>query len=420
MICGRFTSRIARFLINQCGALAVSFAIAAPALMIVAGMATDYAFMVRFRTELQAVADAAAIAGAREMTLAQSDPDEVDAVVESYVAVNAKNRRGGPVTTTTQVNSKDSSVEVSLSQTWTPFMLHLLESGVTPIVVHATARTVGAEKVCVIGLDENAGDTVYLTDKATVTANNCAVYSDSVASNSLEAGSKAFLKSSLTCTAGGYVGAAGSFDPQPVTDCPKISDPLADRTAPSVGSCDFYKLSISSKSVTLSPGVYCGGLHITKSSTVELNSGTYIIKKGALTVDGASTLTGEHVGFYLTQNATFSFTKDSVINLSAPKDGQMAGLLFFEDRSNNPGLNNKITSDNARYLLGTIYLSQGTLMIDSSKTVADQSAYTAIVARSLKLKAGPNLVLNSDYNATDVPVPSGLMDLAGGRIVLSN
>jgi len=415
----RFSQRTTKFLLNQGGALAISFAIVAPALMVVAGMATDYAFMVRYRTELQAVADAAAIAGAREMTLAQSDASQVGAVVESYITVNAKDR-GSPVTTTTQVNAKDATIDVSLSQAWAPFFLHFVEDGVTPIVVNATAKTVGAEKVCVIGLDESAADTVHLTDNANMTANNCAVYSNSVASNALEAGSSAFLKSSLTCTAGGYTGSSGSFDPQPVTDCPRISDPLADRTPPSVGSCDFSKFKVSSKTVTLSPGVYCDGLNITKGSSVMLNPGIYIIKKGALTVDTASSLNGDHVGFYLTQNATFSFTKDSDINLSAPKDAELAGLLFFEDRSNNPGLNNKITSDNARYLIGTIYLSQGTLMIDSSKAVADQSAYTAIVARALKLKSGPNLVLNSNYDSTDVPVPSGLMSLAGGRIVLTN
>lgn len=419
MICGRLTEKITAFLVHRRGALAVSFAIAAPALMIVVGMATDYAFMVRYRTELQAVADAAAIAGAREMTLAQSDASQVDAVVASYIAVNGK-KRGGTITTTTQVNSQDASVNVSLSELWTPFFLHFVDSGVTPIVVNATAKTVGAQKVCVIGLDENASDTVYLTDWAHMTANNCAVYSDSVASNSLEVGSNAMLKSSLTCTAGGYVGAAGSFDPQPVTDCPKISDPLADRAPPTVGSCDFDKLNISNQTVTLNPGVYCNGLDISQASNVTLSPGIYIIKKGALTVDGTSTLNGDHVGFYLTQNATFSFTKQSTINLSAPKDGQLAGLLFFEDRNNNIGLNNKITSDNARYLLGTIYLSQATLMIDSTKPVADQSAYTAIVARSLKLKSGPNLVLNSNYDETDVPVPLGLMSLAGGRIVLTN
>ena len=130
MIGQRLNKIIARFLLNQSGTLAISFAIAAPALMVVAGMATDYAFMVRYRTELQTVADAAAIAGAREMTLAQSNASQVDAVVASYVAVNAK-KRGGPVTTTTQVNSQDAAVDVSLSQAWAPFFLHFVEGGVT-------------------------------------------------------------------------------------------------------------------------------------------------------------------------------------------------------------------------------------------------------------------------------------------------
>ena len=70
-------------------------------------------------------------------------------------------------------------------------------------------------------------------------------------------------------------------------------------------------------------------------------------------------------------------------------------------------------------LIGTVYLSQGYLHVDANKPVADQSAYTAIVVRSLKLKAGPNLVLNSNYDATDVPFPPGLKNLAGSRIALT-
>ena len=52
--------------------------------------------------------------------------------------------------------------------------------------------------------------------------------------------------------------------------------------------------------------------------------------------------------FYLTGEATFKFKKDTVVSLSAPKDGALAGILFFEDRDNNADLVNKITSDDAR------------------------------------------------------------------------
>ena len=58
------------------------------------------------------------------------------------------------------------------------------------------------------------------------------------------------------------------------------------------------------------------------------------------------------------------------------------------------------------------------LLVDANAPVADQSAYTAIKSRKLVLDAGPNLVLNSNYAMTDIPVPSGLKGV-GGRIVLA-
>lgn len=68
----------------------------------------------------------------------------------------------------------------------------------------------------------------------------------------------------------------------------------------------------------------------------------------------------------------------------------------------------RIISDNARTLLGTIYLPLGRLIIDSKKPVADQSAYTVIIARTINLYDGPNLMLNARYGSTDVPVPAGV------------
>ena len=75
-------------------------------------------------------------------------------------------------------------------------------------------------------------------------------------------------------------------------------------------------------------------------------------------------------------------------------------------------------SDNARLLEGTIYLPRGHLYIDADAPIADKSAYTAIIVSRLELFAGPNLVLNADFDATDVPVPEGVGNI-GGKIYLS-
>jgi hypothetical protein len=46
--------------------------------------------------------------------------------------------------------------------------------------------------------------------------------------------------------------------------------------------------------------------------------------------------------------------------------------------------------------------------VDAKNPVADRSAYTIIVAKQVELFDGPNLYLNTDYSASDIPVPSGV------------
>jgi hypothetical protein len=217
-------------------------------------------------------------------------------------------------------------------------------------------------------------------------------------------------------TAGGYVGAMSSFSPTPVEDARKMDDPLADRPAPAVTGCDHVDYAVSKGSVTLTPGSYCGGLTISGKADVTLVSGVYTIKDGPLDVTGKGQISGENVGFYLTgTDATLQFSVGSTVSLTAPKDGVLAGLLFYEDRNSPVGRTHRIGSDNARLLLGTVYLPQGKLTVDANKPVADQSSYTAVIVRTLDLKAGPNLVLNSDYGGTDIPAPAGLSE---GRVSL--
>ncbi len=150
-------------------------------------------------------------------------------------------------------------------------------------------------------------------------------------------------------------------------------------------------------------------------------------------------MTGDYVSFVMLGDGYFfSFEEDTEISLGAPKDGPMAGLLFFEApdpeilgaKSTASGFfatfadlsalskmrRHRIKSNNTRKLLGTLYLPNSVLQTDANAPVADESAYTAIVARQVWLLEGPHLVLNSDYAATDVPVPSSL---AGGDVRLT-
>ena len=55
--------------------------------------------------------------------------------------------------------------------------------------------------------------------------------------------------------------------------------------------------------------------------------------------------------------------------------------------------------------------------MDPNAAVAENSAYTAIIVHKLELNEGPELVMNSDYGATDVPVPAGI--IASAQVVLT-
>ena len=65
-------------------------------------------------------------------------------------------------------------------------------------------------------------------------------------------------------------------------------------------------------------------------------------------------------------------------------------------------------ADRAKVLTGVIYVKRGILTIDSNMPVADQSPFTILVVDRLDLYDGPNLVLNSNYQNSPVPVPPGL------------
>ena len=139
-----------------------------------------------------------------------------------------------------------------------------------------------------------------------------------------------------------------------------------------------------------------------------LSSGLYVIKDGELRVDDGS-LIGAYVSFFFTgENAAIDFRREATIDLSAMRDGEIPGILFFQDRASDEGRDFKIESDDARNLLGTIYLPRGDLFVNAREPVADRSAFTVIVARKIELSEGPVLTLNTGYDDTDIPVPEGV------------
>lgn len=209
-----------------------------------------------------------------------------------------------------------------------------------------------------------------------------------------------------------------------------------------------------SQSVTLESGTYCGGLLITGNAVVTLQPGNYVIKDGPLLVDKKATLIGNGVSLhFIGDEAGMLFNTDTTISLTAPVSGTMAGILLSDAgpvsnpidpasflnawnaslgglykcplasppitltpvplRQTSPTRMYRIISNNTRQMHGTIHLPAGRLVLDGERPVADQSNYTVVVAQQVNLYKGPNLVLNANYDRSNVPVPTGVGPIAG-------
>lgn len=427
-----------RFRADVRGGTLATFAIALVGLSAATGAAVDYAQLQKSRHVLQAAADMAALGASREFRLGNAASTTIEAVARN-LAVGALTGKIADATISPAVDRNAKSVTVAISATVPGYFTKLRGGTANVVTVSATAKISGGSPVCVIGLDQSANPTLFMQKSARLYAPGCAVYSDSKKNNGIQIQDSAKLEAAFVCSSGGVNKvAAGTVTPDPQKDCPVLPDPLGARPAPSVGSsCTYTNLEVRDTVAILNPGVYCGGLKILashgKSATATLNPGIYVIKDGPLMVggnvlirdpknllvalDGDATLTGKDVGFYfVTSNpnaildkvARLTFLQSGHVSLEAPKSGEMAGLLFFEDRNVSREYQHFITSDDTRMLLGTIYLPKGNLLVDSSKPVADKSPYTIVVVNRFFLNEGPTMVMNSNYSSTDVPVPEGV------------
>jgi Flp pilus assembly protein TadG len=403
--------RLRQLLRHEAGAVITIFAFATPAVIGGALVAVDVTSLARHQGQLQNIADTAALSGAKELHLFSDDEEPLEAGVrDRALAILAERGLGGDPIVEVTVDSGQATVTVTVEAT--PSTIVLDEFGYRGRMgATAVAHAFGSARLCVLALD-TAGTAIAASRIGSINAPECAVQSNSGEPNSISLDLLSSIEAMGICSSGGVSGASNSFSPAAETDCPPIEDPLVEHTLPAVGPCNYTDLTIILPR-TINPGHYCGGLTLGPLALVTARPGEYVISGGPLLLGPASSLTGEGVSFrFVDADSTFTFGLGSIVSLSAPTTGPMAGYLFFQDPGIEEGLRFRILTDLATKLLGTIYLPGGTLEIDVVGLVAAQSAYTVIVADKLDVK-GADLVINSDYGATTVPVPSGVGPLAG-------
>ena len=420
------------------GTSAILLALVLPTLAGIAGFAADYSAASNGQQRLQAVVDSTALAIAREMTVTPVDNTRVQALAEQYVAANI------PANTPYKILIAASLAEANLAvkvigqqQVATPFGLLERFSGLSIISASALARVTASsapQKVCMVSLGEAIDGGIFLHNGSFITAPGCLLHSNSTKPEAIIINAGSTLKAGLVCARGGVKNMAGVVDSALVSDCPAMIDPLATKPEPVVSNgCDFNKVVIDKGITTIKPGTYCSGLEITGTAKVTMEPGIYHFNNGHFYIKATSEVRGNGVTLLFNgKKSFFRFEESGLVEISAPVSGPTAGMLIWELKGFVPSGTTQtnttsktknsnehhISSDRARQLTGTIYLKKGLLMIDSKKPIADLSPYTILVVNKLDLYDGPNLVLNSNYSGTAVPVPAGLGPIGATKIRL--
>lgn len=392
------------------GALLLFVALAMFALTALLAIAIDGGIMQQQRRMTQKAADAAALAGGQEIFRNRADLAVASATAEAARNGFTDGMNGAVVT----VNKPPQPPTRAIFQDNNHVQV-IVQSGVSSVFARVFGRnslTVRSSAVggsltsatpCVTTLDPGMQDAIWINSSAHVAATNCnVVVNSSNPSEAMYVANGTSISTNGTGTIGvvGLCNCIGSVSPSVIHVSP-APDPLASVSLPTSATdhCDFGTdghLTTYSATQTIDPGVYCGGIKVTKSTTtLTMNPGLYVMKGGGFMVQSAIiTGTGVSIGNIsglggVTDFQPFDITSNS-FNVTAMTSGPLAGILLYSPRGQGSPTKapqkNRIHSDAAVQTMGgSIYLPDQEMSLESGFSM---NVYGGITVGDLRVANG--------------------------------
>lgn len=365
----------------------------------------ELAGIAQSKARLQGAVDAGALAGAGELSVSTRGDDGIKSTAIALAAneVSAMPDIANP-SFTVDIDRNGGTVSVTARAQFQS-MFSGLVTNKTPLTVTSTAETLSKTPLCVLQIDQAAPIGANVTDRSVIRAPGCLVQSNSGISvvnlARIEAGVVQAVKT-----------ATGAISPAPSVGALPIEDPFVDLdlTSPNCVNALENVVHSGNAMISLPAGVHCENYKVTGNATLILEPGEHYFK-GQLEFNGNSKLRGDDVVLIFDPDRAFSFDQKADIELTARKSGPLAGFLIATGRNNTKRFT--ISSSKVRELLGTIYIPGSELYVSSSGNVAQDSAWSVIVAKSITLANNPVLVINKNYAGSNVPVPEGVGPSSG-------
>lgn len=320
------------------------------------GFATDVGMFLHAKRNLQIAADAAAIAGAKEIRVQVAGlPAAVANIQAAGKAASAQNGFTDGVNGTT-VNvypppvdgpniSKAGYVEAVVRQPQHTLFFGLLGLTSMPVAARAVAFNGAKQDVqCIRANDPTGADTIHLQGSFTVDAPGCSVIDNSKDPNALVfTGGGGTLAAGFVGVVGGATGQTGDSTPAPTTGIPQTSDPLASQvTAPAPSTWGTCAAPVGTNWGPTPPSkivCYSGNITVGSGVVVTMAAGTYVFT-GNLDLGGHGTINGTGVTLYFPPGGSLGGggNGNTTLNLTAPLPTDTTalypGILIYEDANN--------------------------------------------------------------------------------------
>jgi len=368
-----FRQTLQRFLRHDAGNLSILTALSIVPLMMGLGMAIDYSRALSAQTKLQAVLDSAVLAGA-----VSTNAGGRDAVAQAYLDHGATAENIKIVSASWKTNDDGSYSGRATAELGTAFM-RIVGFDNTPV----TAATIVAvpkstKKVCILVLDPSAGQSLLVNSGANVKGPDCEIHVSSTANPAMIMNSGSTLDVARVCVKGSKIIQNGGTISKLELNCNTAANPFVGTLPkPSSATCTVSNVNYSGTN-SLSPGVYCGNFNFNGSGTLNLKPGVYVFKNTRWNLNSGWKVNGTDVTFYFADSNSYIQVNSGVeINVTAPKSGDYADILFAEP----DGLSKSQFSINGsagHKFEGLIYLPSRNVTFNSMSSVSSE-AITIVV-----------------------------------------
>ena len=334
---------------DQSGNILMLFAFSAPIALGFAALGSEGGELYWKKVAIQGAADQAAVSAVNSFnSSATAYIIEGKAVAASMGFVDGQN--GVTVTVNKPPASgplagKTASVEVIITLTQPPMLSRLFHPG--NFIIDGRAVATFGGPACVLALDPTVKNALSSGGSTIVNMPKCNLVSDFNASDSLSVGGSASVMVNAAIAVGGINATAGLVDNANISGAATVPNPYAALSVPSKSSWGSKQSDsgAAGATVTLNPGWYNNGLHITSNQVVTLNPGVYYIdgSGGNLAIDSGAVVTGTGVTLVLTSSTgksnsfpTVSINGSSSVHITAPTSNSAlgtdsSGVAIFED-----------------------------------------------------------------------------------------